>query len=283
MRLLTTSPIEIMPPSLPPSTTGRWRTRCSVISAMSSASVSRGAHVLTDAVMNSLTGLSSALGPPSATARTMSRSDTMPPMRPCASTMTTAPIFLAERVCATASTVSPGCAVITARPLALRICATVMQTSFFASHQSNTKSAPLHPFSADDEKAEKPGNKAAEMRFPGDAAVIGETGQSLDASEQRHAEEDKHEDEGAPIAQDFAEAQRCIGFSEHNGNGGGKEPRDGSRYADDRYRRVRIAQDHDERAAQSRSECDGEEAQRSEMARHRRPEDKKPHRIEQYM
>ena len=61
-----------------------------------------------------------------ASARMMSRSETMPPTSPRAPTMTMAPMRLAASLLATSSNVALGLAVVTARPFCLRIAATFM-------------------------------------------------------------------------------------------------------------------------------------------------------------
>ena len=61
-RALTTSPMEMIPASTSPSTTGRWRKRRSVIDAISCSTESSATHVTTSADITDCTVRPSALG-----------------------------------------------------------------------------------------------------------------------------------------------------------------------------------------------------------------------------
>ena len=78
MRFLTTSPMLTMPVSRPSSTTGRCRTRASVMIRARLSTLSSGVVVVTVEVMIEETGSVSKLLPMRFSARTTSRSDTMP-------------------------------------------------------------------------------------------------------------------------------------------------------------------------------------------------------------
>ncbi len=92
IRILTTSPIETSPINRPLSTTGMWRNRCAVISAINLSMVSDSRQVTTALVMQVSTGSFSTLDPARAISRTMSRSDTMPMTLPSDPVMTMQPM-----------------------------------------------------------------------------------------------------------------------------------------------------------------------------------------------
>ena len=105
-----------MPISFFPSSTGTWRTRCSVISTLMESTVSDFVQVATVEVMIFATGRVSTPAPCVCSWRTTSRSDTIP-TTPSSSTTTMAPMFCFARPASSSWTVASLLIVTTAAPL----------------------------------------------------------------------------------------------------------------------------------------------------------------------
>jgi len=101
------SPIEIRPTTLPSSTTGKCLNFPDVIISMIALTVSDCLQLTTLRVMTALTGSSSTLAPRSPSARTMSRSDRMPSIRPWPIT-STAPILRSPSILIAAASLASG-------------------------------------------------------------------------------------------------------------------------------------------------------------------------------
>src|SRR6266568_8729793 len=128
-RLLTRSPILTIPHSRPLATTGKWRMRRLVISAISAPTVSLGSQVMTVRVMMSETGRDGRSSPSSARAITISRSERMP-STPIPSSLTTiAPMRSRFSMPIASPTVASGRIVATQFPLLRRIVSTFMANS----------------------------------------------------------------------------------------------------------------------------------------------------------
>jgi hypothetical protein len=121
--------METRPISRPFSTTGMWRNRCAVISAISLSMVSASRQVKTVLVMQVFTGSFSTLAPARAISRTMSRSDTMPATLPSAPVMTTQPMPCLPSTSAMSSNDVSGAEVTTSLPFIFRIVATFIRVS----------------------------------------------------------------------------------------------------------------------------------------------------------
>src|SRR6516162_5891410 len=128
-RFLTISPMLTMPQSRPFRTTGKWRMRRLVISAISSSMLWVGSQVMTGRVITSATVSDKRPEPWVARAWTMSRSEMMPSTLSPSSLATRAPILRETSASTAAPTVSSGRMVATARPLLCRIVSTFIRAS----------------------------------------------------------------------------------------------------------------------------------------------------------
>src|SRR5580704_15815329 len=123
-RLLTKSPMLTMPRSRPSATTGKWRIRRLVISAIKSPTLSPGSQVTTLRVMISSTLRDRRSARWSASAMTMSRSDRMPSTPAPSSLTTMAPIRSLCSMSTASAIVASGRIVATQMPLLRRIVST---------------------------------------------------------------------------------------------------------------------------------------------------------------
>src|SRR5664280_2346013 len=126
IRLFTTSPMLMIPHSRPFSTTGTWRTRCSVMRFITDSTSSEDSQTRTEVDMMVATASSSRSTWSSLSRCTMSRSDTMPSIR-CPSEETTSAPIRCRTMCATTDpTLASLVVVTTAVPLASSRFATSM-------------------------------------------------------------------------------------------------------------------------------------------------------------
>src|SRR5437660_9783615 len=116
--ILTRSPIDTSPSSLPSSTTGKWRKRRAVISPSASSTGIDSRPTTRLQVIRASTGSRSKSRSPSAYSRTMSRSVKMPTGQPSASGTSTAPTFSACMVRIASATLDLADTVTRRRPLA---------------------------------------------------------------------------------------------------------------------------------------------------------------------
>src|SRR5436190_5411843 len=128
-RFLTRSPMLTMPHSRPSATTGKWRMRRLVISAINSPTVSPGSQVATSRVMISSTLRDRRSVPSSASAISMSRSDRMPSTLLPSSLTTIAPMRSRRSMSTASAIVASGRIVATQLPLLRRIVSTFIGAS----------------------------------------------------------------------------------------------------------------------------------------------------------
>ena len=123
------SPMLTIPTSLPPSSTGRCRTRRRVITSIASGTVVPGPAVCSSRVISCPAVIAKAPAPSRARLPTMSRSLTIPNTWSAMSSTSTAPIRRSASNPATSATVTVGATRATSPPFCFRIAAIVMARS----------------------------------------------------------------------------------------------------------------------------------------------------------